>query len=40
MMAEQKDPELTLFHKHTKITTIYRGTIDEEYLRLAGKIFP
>ena len=38
-MAEEKDPELTSSHGHTKITTIYRKTIDEKDQNLPGKIF-
>ena len=34
----EKDPELTFFHAHTKITTIYRAAIDENSLRLTEKI--
>ena len=34
----EKDPELTFFHVHTKITTIYRAAIDENSLRLTEKI--
>lgn len=29
-MSEQEDPELTSSHRHTKITTIYRASIDEK----------
>ena len=38
-MAEQEDPEHTFFYRHTKITTIYRATIDKKGWRLAEKIF-
>ena len=38
-MVEQEDPELTSSHGHTKITTIYEGTIDEKEQNLAEKIF-
>lgn len=27
-MEEQEDPELTSSHGHTKVTTIYRATVD------------
>ena len=33
----EKDPELTFFHAHTKITTIYRETSDEKKQNLASK---
>ena len=29
-MAEQRDSELTCPHGHTRITTIYRTTVDEK----------
>lgn len=29
-MVEQKNPEITFSHGHTKIATIYRATIDEK----------
>lgn len=32
-MVEQENPELTSSHGHTKITTTYVGTIDEEDLK-------
>ena len=34
-----EDPELTSSHGHTKITTIYRATIDEKDQNLTEKIF-
>lgn len=34
----QKDPELTFFHAHSKITPIYKAAIDENSLRLTEKI--
>ena len=37
-MAEYKDPELTSSHKHNRITTICRITIDEEDWNLPEKI--
>ena len=39
-MAEQEDPELTSSHGHTKITTIYRATVDDNELKVSGKDFP
>ena len=36
-MAEQKDPELTSSHGHTKITAIYRATIDEKDWKTSRK---
>ena len=38
-MAEYEDPELTSFHGHTKITIIYRDTIDEVDWKMSRKIF-
>ena len=38
-MAEWEDPEFTSYHGHTKITAIYRATIDEKDKNLAEKIF-
>ena len=38
-MAEQEDPQLTSSHKHIKITTIYRATINEKDLKTGRKIF-
>ena len=38
-MVEQKDPELTFSHRCTKITTIYRITIDENDLKTSRKDF-
>ena len=38
-MAEYEDPELTSSHRHTKITTIYRATIEEKDQNLAERIF-
>ena len=35
-MVEQENPEFTSSHGHTKITTIYRATIDEN---LAEEVF-
>ena len=34
-MMEWEDPELTSTHRHTKITTIYRATIDENDLKIS-----
>lgn len=34
-----EDPELTFFHKHSKITAIYRAIIYENDLKLAGKTY-
>ena len=39
-MVEQEAPELIPFHVHTKITTIYRATIDENDLKTSRKDFP
>ena len=36
-MAEQEDPKLTSSHGHTKNTTIYRATIDENDLKTSRK---
>ena len=36
-MVEQKDPELTSSHRHIKITTIYRTTIDDKDQNLPEK---
>ena len=38
-MAEEEDPELTSSHGNTKITTIYRATIDERVSNLPEKIY-
>ena len=38
-MAEEEDPELTSSHGHTKITTIYRATIDVRVSNLPEKIY-
>ena len=38
-MAEQEDLKLTSSHGHTKITIIYRATIDEKDQNLPEKIF-
>ena len=38
-MAEYEDPELTSSHRHTKITTIYRATIEEKDQNLEERIF-
>ena len=34
------DPELISSHVHTKITTVYRATIDENDLKTSRKYFP
>ena len=42
-MATQKDPELTSFHGNTKMTLIYKETIDDkgvdyiDYAEITGK---
>ena len=36
-MAEQKDPEITSSNRHTKITTLYRATIDEKNKKISRK---
>lgn len=36
---DSEEPELTSPHKHIKITTIYRITIDEKDLNLPEKNF-
>ena len=36
-MAKQEDPELTSSHQRTKITTIYRATIDEKDQKTSRK---
>lgn len=36
-MIEQKDPELTSSHDHTKITTIYRANTYENYVKNSRK---
>ena len=36
-MAELEDPEHTSSHRHTKVTTIYRGTISEKDRKIIGK---
>lgn len=38
-MAEYEDPALTSFRGHTKITIIYRDTIDEIDWKMSRKIF-
>ena len=38
-MAEQEDPELNSSHGQTKITTIYRATIDQKDQNVAEKTF-
>ena len=37
-MAEQEDPELTSSYRHTKITTIYRETVDKKDWKTEEKI--
>ena len=37
-MSELEDPELTSSYEHTKITIIYRATIDEKDCNLAEKL--
>ena len=36
-MVEKEDSELTSFHRHTEITTIYRATIFENHLKSSKK---
>ena len=36
-MTQEEDPEFTYSHKHTKITTIYRGNIAEKDRKIIGK---
>ena len=38
-MAEYEDPAFTSFCGHTKITIIYRDTIDEIDWKMSRKIF-
>ena len=38
-MSELEDPELTSSYEHTKITIIYRATIDEKDQKPSKKIF-
>ena len=38
--TEKEDPELTSSHRYTKITAIYRTTIDENNLKTSRKSFP
>ena len=38
-MSELEDPELTSSYEHTKITTIYRATINEKDHDLGKKLF-
>ena len=38
-MVEQEDLKITSLQGHTKITTVYRATIDEMTWKLAEKIF-
>ena len=38
-MEDQEDPELTSSQGHTKITTIYRATIDEKNWKTSRKGF-
>ena len=37
--VEQEDPELTSYHRYTKIPTTYRTTIQEKDQDLAEKIY-
>ena len=39
-MVEQADLKVTSLHGHTKITTVYRATIDENDLKASRKDFP
>ena len=39
-MVEKEDPELTSFHRHTKITTTYRAAFNENDLKTSRKDFP
>ena len=39
-MVEEEDPELTSFHGHTQIVTLYRATIYENNLKTSRKDFP
>ena len=36
----EDDPELTSSHRYTKITAIYRTTIDENNMKTSIKSFP
>ena len=38
-MVEWEDPELTSFHRHTKIITIYREATNEKNQNLPEKTF-
>lgn len=38
-MAESEDPEFTSSHERTKITTFYRATLGENYLKTVEKKF-
>ena len=39
-MVEEEDPELTSFHGHTQIVTLYRATVYENNLKTSRKDFP
>ena len=39
-MVEQEDLKLISLHGHTKITIVYRATIDENDLKASRKDFP
>lgn len=39
-MTQQEDCELISSHRHIKITTIYRETINENNLKISRKTFP
>lgn len=39
-MVEEEDPELTSFHGHTQIVTLYRATLYENSLKTGRKDFP
>ena len=39
-MAELEDPELTSFHRHSKIINTYRANIDETELKISKTYFP
>ena len=39
-MVELEDPELTSFHRHSKIISTYRANIDEKDLKISKTDFP
>ena len=36
-MTEQEDTGLTIFHRHTKITTIYTATTNDTNMKISRK---